>query len=437
MNFFGTDGVRNHVGRFPFTTEALPAFGRAVARWAQQKYGTDTCFLLARDTRYSGSWIKAGLMQGLLREPIKVYDAGILPTPGIFHLLSHDTRFTGGIIITASHNPATDNGIKLVDAQSGKLSKRDELQICTLMQEAESKEFTHLGTEIPFHDARILYRKTITRLFPTNFLAGKTIVLDCANGASSTVGPQIFRDLGATVIPLHHDPDGYNINKNCGATDTRSLQQAVVQHAAYLGFAFDGDADRLMAVNKNGELKDGDDLLAVLRTHRDYAHERAVVSTIMANHGLATHMQSLSKELLRTPVGDKQVLKELEAQDLSLGGEPSGHIILKNLIKTGDGILVALKVLETIAQTGNELATSFTKFPQVTLSIPIKTKKDLSQGHLSEYIAASKALLPTGRVLVRYSGTEPVVRVMAEGKDLEYTKEVAHQLAERLQQELG
>ncbi len=435
-NFFGTDGVRNYVGRFPFTTDALPKLGRALALWAQQKYGDDACFLLARDTRYSGPWIKAGLMQGLLREPITVYDAGIMPTPGVFHLLNKDTRFTGGIILTASHNPATDNGIKLVDAQTGKLFKADETRICSLMKELETKEFTHLGTEIPFYDARILYRRSITQLFPKGFLSGKTIVLDCANGASSTIAPNVFRDLGATVIAIHNDPDGYNINKNCGATDTRSLQQTVKEHSAYMGFAFDGDADRLMAVNSEGILKDGDDLLAVLRTHNDYKDESALVSTVMANHGLASHMKNLGKELLRSNVGDKHVLKELEAKNLSLGGEPSGHIILKNLIKTGDGILVALKLLETVFQTGNELLSSFDKFPQVKLSIPIKTKKDLSQGQLAEYIAASTSALPTGRVLVRYSGTEPVVRVMAEGEDLEYTKTVAQQLADQLQKEL-
>ncbi len=435
-NFFGTDGIRNHVGRFPFTTEALPKLGRALALWALEKYGTDTCFLLTRDTRYSGSWVKAGLMQGLLREPIKVYDAGIMPTPAVFHLLNKDSRFTGGIIISASHNPATDNGIKLVDAQLGKLPKRDELRICELMKEQETNEFSQLGTEIPFYEARLLYRKSITKQFPKYFLSNKTIVLDCANGASATIAPNVFRDLGATVVALHNDPDGHNINKNCGATDTRSLQQAVVEHNAFMGFAFDGDADRVMAVNKEGILKDGDDLLAVLRTHKDYAKEPAIVSTVMANHGLASHMQSLGKELHRSDVGDKYVLKELEAKNLSLGGEPSGHIILKNLIKTGDGILVALKILETVAQTGNESLESFEKFPQVSLSIPIKRKKDLSLEPLATIISTSKNELPSGRVLVRYSGTEPVLRIMAEGEDLEYTRTVAQQLADQLQQEL-
>jgi phosphoglucosamine mutase len=436
-NFFGTDGIRNRVGRFPFTTEMLPKLGRALALWAQEKYGNDACFLVARDTRYSGPWIKAGLMNGLLREPITVYDAGILPTPGVYHLLNNDTRFTGGIIISASHNPATDNGIKLVDARLGKLSERDEIRICELMKTAEPNEFTKLGTEIPLNDARLLYRKTITRLFPNDFLAGKTIVLDCANGANSTIAPQIFKDLGAQVVAIHHTPDGYNINKNCGATDVLSLQQAVLKHKAFIGFAFDGDGDRVIAVNKEGTIKDGDDMVAILRTHAQYAHEPAVVSTVMANHGLVVHLASHNKELHRTAVGDKYVLNELEKMNLSVGGEPSGHIILKDSIKTGDGILVALKLLETIAQTNNEYLESFTKMPQVSLTIPIKVKKDLSTGPLAEHIAASKQQLPHGRVLVRYSGTEPVVRVMAEGEDLEYTKAIAQQLADHLQQNLG
>lgn len=435
-NLFGTDGIRNHVGQFPFTTEALPKLGRALALWSQEKYGTDACFLLTRDTRYSGSWVKAGLMQGLLRHPINVYDAGIMPTPGVFHLLNKDTHFTGGIIISASHNPATDNGIKLVDAKTGKLSKTDELRISALMNEPEASVF-HLGTETPFFDARLLYRRSITQLFPSDFLAGKTIVLDCANGASSTIAPNVFRDLGATVIAIHNEPDGYNINKNCGATDTRSLEHVVKESNAFMGFAFDGDADRIIAVNKEGIPKDGDDLLAILHTHEDYKKEQAIVGTVMSNQGLALHMKSLGKELLRTDVGDKHVLKELEAKNLSLGGEHSGHIILKNLIKTGDGILVALKVLETVFQTGNELLTSFNRLPQVTLNIPIKVKKSLTEGPLAEYIRHSKQQLPSGRILVRYSGTEPVVRVMAEGEDLEYTTAVAQQLANQLQNQLG
>lgn len=279
MSLFGTDGIRNRVGTHPFTEDALPRLGQALAQWAHETYPGDLSFLVARDTRYSGPWIKAGLLSGLLRHPVTVYDAGIMPTPGVFHLMQSDSQFTVGIMITASHNPSCDTGIKLV-CQSGKLSAAHEKRISELMtQPPADKEYTSLGKEIPFLDAKTLYRQQLKQLFTPNFLVGKTIVLDCANGASSAIAPQLFRELGATVIPIHHDPDGYNINASCGATSLASLQKAVVSHKASMGFAFDGDADRVMAVTSTGDIKDGDDLLAVLQTHADYKEQPALVST--------------------------------------------------------------------------------------------------------------------------------------------------------------
>ncbi len=438
MNLFGTDGIRNKVGAYPFTQEALPLIGKALALWAEEKYGAQACFLIAQDTRYSGPWIKAGLMSGLLRYPVTVYDAGVMPTPGVFHLMHTDSTFTVGIIISASHNPAEDNGIKLVDGQSGKLLPLDEKRICELINHQEKdRDFASLGKEISFLQAKMLYRKALSRLFSPTLLADKTIVLDCANGASSVIAPQLFRELGATVIGIHNDPDGFNINRHCGATSPESLQKAVVAHNAFMGFAFDGDADRVIAVNRNGELKDGDDLLAVLRAHSDYRDQRVLVSTVMANYGLTVHLTSLEKKLMRTQVGDKYVLEALDSEDLLLGGEPSGHIILKNIIRTGDGMLVALKVLETAIQTGNELLESFTKFPQVVINVPIKQKKDLNEPPLSTFIAAQKEQLTTGRLHIRYSGTESLIRVLVEGRDLEQVKEVAQAVANHLQTALS
>jgi phosphoglucosamine mutase len=412
----------------------LPLLGIALARWALEKYGSDARFLLAQDTRYSGPWIKAGLMSGLLRYPITVYDAGILPTPGVFALLQEDSNACmGGIIISASHNPAEDNGIKLVDARSGKLSPFDEKRIVELMAMPHTESiFTALGKEVPFPQAKIVYRKYLARRWNVPFLAGKTIVLDCANGASSVIAPQLFRELGATVIAIHHDPDGFNINRNCGATSPESLRNAVVAHGAFIGFAFDGDADRVIAVNQKGEIKDGDDLLALLHSHPDYVHERAIVSTVMANYGLTVHFNSQEKKLLRSQVGDKHVLEMLDTENLLLGGEPSGHIILKNSIRTGDGMFVALKVLETILLTGNELLESFTKFPQVVINVPVAQKKDLATPPLSTFIAAYKEQFNGGRLLVRYSGTEPLVRVLVEGRDLEQVQHVAQTVAAEL-----
>ncbi len=441
-HLFGTDGIRKRVGSYPLTEEGLPRLGQALALWAQEKYGAEACFLLTRDTRYSGPWIKAGLMSGLLRYPVTVYDAGIMPTPGVFHLMKSDSRFSVGIIISASHNPAEDNGIKLVDAQSGKLSLKDEKRIGELMAQPPAvKEFAQLGKEISFLDAKTLYRKSIAKLFEQNFLEGKRIVLDCANGASSAIAPQLFRELGAEVIGIHNDPDGYNINAKCGATSPESLQQAVVTHKAYMGFAFDGDADRVLAVNSEGALKDGDDILALLLSHPEYQSQPALVSTVMANYGLTTHCTQQEKKLLRTQVGDKHVLHALDQglnnQELLLGGEPSGHIILKNLIRTGDGMLVALKVLEAAFKTGNDLLESFTKFPQILINVPITTKKDLSEEPHAGFIAACKEELSAGRLHIRYSGTEPLVRVLAEGRDREQAEQTAHKVATYLQETLA
>ena len=438
MNLFGTDGIRNRVGLHPFTQEALPKLGHALGLWAQEKYTAPITFLFARDTRYSGPWISSGLLYGLLGHPITVYDAGILPTPAVFHLMNHDASFTVGIIISASHNPAEDNGIKLVDSAFGKLSSTDEQRICQLLTEARPlTDYSLLGREIQFPDAKKLYKHHLTTLFRPNFLEGKTIVLDCANGANTQVAPLVFKELGADVISIHNDPDGYNINKDCGATAPESLQKAVVAHKAFMGFAFDGDADRCMVVTQDGSLKDGDDLLAILRNHADYKDQAALVSTVLANYGLDQHLKSHQKKLFRAAVGDKHVLEMMDKEHLQLGGEPGGHLILKNHVRTSDGLLVALKVLETVEQTGNKLLETFEKFPQICLNVPITHKKDLSQDPFATFLKESKEAFTSGRLLVRYSGTEKVVRIMTEGRDKEQAVQVAQAVAHYLQNALS
>ena len=438
MNLFGTDGIRNRVGSHPFTQEALPHLGRALACWAEETFGSEVRILLARDTRYSGPWITAGLMQGLLSYPVTIYDAGVFPTPGVFHLMQEDTHCHLGIIITASHNPSSDNGIKLVSSLSGKLTRADEDRICKLMMQPNiQKDFSKLGKLIPFQDAKTLYRKKITNQFSSLSLTDKTIVLDCAHGATTISAPQIFKDLGATVISINSDPDGYNINHNSGSTKPEGLAKAVIAHNAFMGFAFDGDGDRVIAVNSSGQIKDGDDLLALLLTNKEYSLEKGIVSTVMANQGLESYLTKIGKKLIRSNVGDKFVLQAMEKEELLLGGEPSGHIILKNLLGTGDGILVALKVLETVLATSNHSLESFTKFPQVVINVPIKRKKDLAQHPLADYIAACKEKLSAGRLLVRYSGTEPLLRIMAEGQDINLTSDAAQVLADTLERELS
>jgi len=434
INLFGTDGIRNTIGHYPFTQEGLPLFGSALARWALETYGEEPCFLVGRDTRYSGSWIKAGISSGLLRYPVAVYDAGVLPTPAIPYLLETHASFTLGVVITASHNPATDNGIKLFSS-AGKLTAADEEHICALMTEIPSSPLN--GKEFHFLEGRDQYKQHLIDLCSPNFLSGRTIVLDCANGASSKLAPAIFRELGAIVIALNIDPDGHNINDQCGATAPSSLQEAVLKHHAFMGFGFDGDADRVVAVASDGTLKEGDDLLAVLATHPDYASQQTYVSTIMANYGLTAHFERYGKKLLRTDVGDKYIAHALAEHKLMLGAEPSGHIILSNVSSSGDGILAALKVAEAALLNNNHLLYSFIKAPQSLINLPIRQKIALTDEPLASIIAARRAALSQGRIVVRYSGTEPLLRILAEGEDAVSVESNANLLAHDLQKILS
>ncbi len=431
---FGTDGIRNTVGLFPFTQESLPRLGRAIALWAHEKYGNKATFLLACDTRYSGPWIKAQLASGLLSIPVTICDAQIVPTPVLFHLIKDNPAYTCGIIISASHNPAEDNGIKLIDARTGKLTPEDEGRISQLMAQPSSDiDYRSLGNLITYTQAEELYTEKILSLFAPAMLKGQKIILDCAHGATYRLAPLIFKALGAETVVINNTPNGYNINEDCGALHLEGLQKEVIKQKAVMGFAFDGDGDRVMAVNNRGEVKDGDDILTLLQYHPAYQKLPALVSTVMANQGFEVHIKALGKEFIRTPVGDKHVVEALSQRELFLGGEPSGHIVLNDIISTGDGILVALKILETVLNNGNLELKSFTKFPQVLINVPIKIQKNLNEPPLSDVIAASKERLHAGRLLVRYSGTEPLIRVMVEDADSELTQAVASSLASQLQ----
>jgi phosphoglucosamine mutase len=431
MKLFGTDGIRTRVGQWPLTAEDLPRLGRAIALWAQEKYGDNPHFLVVRDTRASGSWVKAALASGLLRLPVTLYDGQVLPTPAVYHIMKGDPLYNCGIIISASHNPAHDNGIKII-GRSGKLSEKDEQCIAELMNADYANSFDLFGIEVPLLNAEQLYRDKILSYFKPAFLKNQTIVIDCAHGATYEVAPAIFKELGADVIALNTHPDGYNINKNCGALHLEGLQAAVQEHQAVVGFAFDGDGDRVMAVNSAGTILDGDDILAVLLEHPDYKTSPAVVSTSMANQGFEAHLASLGKKLIRTNVGDKYVSQALNEHRLPLGGEPSGHILLHDLIPTGDGILAALKIMETMIMTGNYALKTFKKYPQVLINVPIREKKALNQPPLSDIIQTQERRLAHGRLLVRYSGTESLVRVMVEDADGDLATAVAHQVADHL-----
>ncbi len=436
-NIFGTDGIRARVGSSPFTQTHVPRLGHALAQWIQNKYGNNATLLLAHDTRQSCSWIKASIKESLLRYPITVHDAQIVSTPAVCKLISKSTTFNCGIMISASHNPYYDNGIKIIDAQNGKLTTQDELIISQLFHENRPpKMYAQLGTILELSTAKDHYIESLTDYFTPGFLQGTHVVLDCAHGATSSIAAPIFSRLGAHVIEINNTPNGTNINEHCGPLHPQDLQKAVSNHQAHAGFAFDGDGDRVIAVNHYGQIKDGDDLLALLNNHPRYAQQPAIVGTIMSNQGLAVFLENNHKQLLRTSVGDKYVTEQLVQENLLLGGEQSGHIIMRDYLNSGDGIFTALRILETIIHTNNWDMTTFEKYPQILINIPITQKKDLHKPPFSSIIAEHESKLHSGRVLVRYSGTEPILRVMVEDCNKATVEQVSTGLAHDLEQAL-
>lgn len=441
-NLFGTDGIRRRVGDHPLSLESMIPLGKAIARWAQAKYNNKPTILIGHDTRESCSFLKAALKTGLLLHSVNTYDAQVLPTPAVFNIIHREAGFDCGIVISASHNPYQDNGIKIIDASHGKLSLDDELAISNLFQECkqekQSYEYGSLGYDLDWHEAQQRYSNDVISHFDSNLLQGRTVVLDCANGATSTIAPRIFEQLGAHVIAIHHCPTGVNINNNCGSLFPQDLQRVVLKHNADIGFAFDGDGDRLTMVNKRGKIKDGDDILALLATsHPLYKKDTSVVGTVMTNRGLELFLQKQHKTLIRTSVGDKFVTEALEQEKLLLGGEQSGHIIANDYLNIGDGIFAALRVVQSIKEVDNWELTTFEKYPQVIISVPIKEKIDLNNPPLAAIIADSKKRLKAGRLLVRYSGTESALRVMVEEETHDDAHHLCTHLSQKLQKELS
>lgn len=437
LNLFGTDGIRATVGKAPFTSKELTQLGHALGLWACQRYSQQPRILLGHDTRHSCSWVKSALQTGLLRHPVIVYDADVLPTPALCKIIKDNNEFDCSIIISASHNPYHDNGIKIVN-QAGKINREDELLISSLFrQEQLSDDYSLFGNVTWFTHAQALYQQALQRHFPSNFLHNKKVVLDCANGATTTSALAIFKLFGATVIPLHYQPNGININQACGTLHTQDLQQAIVAHQADIGFAFDGDGDRVIAVNRHGTPRDGDDIMALLLHHPLYADTPHIVSTIMSNQGFEVYVKNQHKQLIRTSVGDKYVAAQLAQDNLLLGGEQSGHIIMRDYLDTGDGIFTALRVMETLLLTNNWDMITFQRYPQILLNIPVTTKQDLTSPPLAALIAQSQSQLHSGRIVVRYSGTENLLRIMVEDDQLHHAQSIGTCLAQALQKQLS
>ena len=435
-NLFGTDGIRTTVGITPLTHTDIPRLGYAIACWATKKYGSPLRIILAHDSRVSGEWMSSTLMSGLLLAPITVEYARVLPTPAVCNLLQQRADLHLGIVISASHNAYQDNGIKIIDRVTGKISQEDEETISSLYHEQTPPSYREFGALNLYENAHQEYIRDVSNRFPSDLLAHKKVILDCAHGATSFVAPALFRAVGAEVIAIHNTPNGTNINDQCGALHVNKLQNIMLKEQADIGFAFDGDGDRVMAITKQGTVKNGDDMLALLTSHPAYQQEKTIVGTIMSNHGLDLFLRTQAKQLVRTPVGDKYIADYLQQHNGLLGGEQSGHIILNDYLPTADSIVTALRIIEIISQTDNWNLNTFTHYPQILVNVPVGQKRDLQDPSIAAIIADYEAQLNTGRLVVRYSGTENLLRVMVEDTEQQTAQRISSSLASTLQKEL-
>ncbi len=446
---FGTDGVRGVANR-DLTAELATALSVAAARvlFAPTPDGRRPTAVVGRDPRASGEFLQAAVVAGLASAGVDTVVLGVLPTPGAAYLtgaLDADL----GVMISASHNPMPDNGIKFLARGGLKLGDADEQAIEALLDgSVEQSWHRPVGADVGRvrHDPDAVWRYVAHLLGTTKQpLDGLRVVVDCAQGAAFTVAPHVFTAAGAEVVAIHAEPDGLSINDGCGSTDLADLQAAVVAHGADAGFAFDGDADRCLAVDATGAVVDGDQILAVLGTSmRDEGHlvDDTLVATVMSNLGLLQAMQREGIRVVQTAVGDRYVLEAMRAGGYTLGGEQSGHVVMSQHATTGDGVLAALQVAARMAATGRslaDLAGIVTRLPQVLVNVRgvDRTRAADHPELLADVTAEQQALGGSGRVLLRPSGTEPVVRVMVEAATLEHADRVAHRLAERVHAHLA
>lgn len=437
---FGTDGIRGHADSYPFHNQALIFLGQALYQWLYKKNGHKSThtILMVTDTRISGDRIKASLATGLLKHAVSIIDAGVLPTPVACWLMQHDATYDVGIVISASHNPYYDNGIKLFGPGGAKIAPEDEQFIADAFagQQPDTQVFPAVG-KLEKKDLSNIYIHYVKHYFDHTFLQGLRIVIDCAHGVTSSIAPALFTFFGAEVITLSAEPNGTNINHNCGALHPEALQEKIVECGADAGFAFDGDGDRIIAVNRYGQVRDGDDILWLLLADKHYQQLNTIVGTVMSNSGFEQALMTQGKHLARVAVGDKYVFKKLDEAKLLLGGEPSGHIILKDYLPVCDGIFVALRLLSVLLVQKNLEMNTFKHFPQKIRNVAILEKKDLTSEGCARIIAQYEQHLDGGRILVRYSGTENILRVMAEALTEQQAEDVVVKLAHDLKVYLG
>jgi phosphoglucosamine mutase len=441
--YFGTDGIRGSVGSYPITPDFMLKLGWAAGR-ALAGRGANNQVLIGKDTRLSNYMFESALEAGLSAAGVNIQLLGPLPTPGIAYL-THTLRANAGIVISASHNPHYDNGIKFFSPQGHKLDDETELAIEALLDEPlDTVASEALGKTYRMEDARGRYIEFCKHSVPDSELHGLKVVVDCANGAAYQTAPEVFHELGAEVVRMGNQPDGININVDCGSLYTEALQRRVVAEGADAGVALDGDGDRAIMVDERGEVIDGDQLLWIIARQR---HERGelrgpVVGTQMTNLGLELALSELDVPMERSKVGDRYVIERLLATGGNIGGESSGHIVCLDRTTTGDGTITGLQVLARMVATGarlSDLAGGMEKLPQQMVNVPVaESRASLDNPAIQEAVAQIEAELGgNGRVLLRPSGTEPKVRVMVEGRDAAEVERLVQQLADSVRDALA
>lgn len=440
---FGTDGIRGVAGEYPLDPATVFAFGVALGRDAAA-HQPNPRILIGTDTRESASWIAETVAAGLQETGAQVSYAGVITTPGVAYL-TKTQPFRAGVMISASHNPYQDNGLKVFGHSGFKLPDEEEhaieQEILRLRESGIVAERAAVTEDTAWDRHYLDYLASLA----TVRLDGLRIVIDCGNGASYRLAPELFTRLGASVTTLCAEPNGRNINLGCGALHLEGLRDAVLASGADLGVAFDGDADRAIFVAGSGKIVDGDAvmlLLARAMQAEGHLNEHTVVSTVMSNLGLEKALEREGIRMLRTPVGDKYVLEEMVRRGASLGGEQSGHIILREYATTGDGMLTALFVIQTARNAGrglDELTADLKVYPQKLVNVRIREKKGLTElpSVAHEIAQVESAFAGTGRVLVRFSGTEPLARVMVEGLDAQQVETFSARIADAIRREMG
>ncbi|MDO8434828.1 MAG: phosphoglucosamine mutase [Candidatus Binatus sp.] len=446
---FGTDGVRGVANQEPMTSETALRLGRALAFVFRNSRGRHRRILIGKDTRLSGYMIETALESGICSMGVDVWLVGPLPTPGIA-FLTRSMRADAGVVISASHNPFQDNGIKFFSREGFKLDDETECRIEDLVfDDGELGKYRaradDIGKAARIEDALGRYLVFLKNCLPRSLtFEGLKIAIDCANGAAYRVGPEALEELGADVLPMAVDPDGKNINLDCGAVHLDAIRKKVIADGANVGIALDGDGDRVMLIDERGGVFDGDDIMALLA--RSMAAEgrlagNTVVATVMSNFGLELALREAGLKLVRTEVGDPAVAREMRQNSYNLGGEQSGHVILMDHSTTGDGLISAMLVLAQMAESGKPLSElrAMHRVPQVLENVPVKDRVPLAEMPKVQRLIedAEHRLAGNGRLLVRYSGTEMLARVMVEGEDAAQIKTIAHEIGDAIKHHAG